>query len=242
MADINIQKKDNKPVWPWVLGVLVVLGLAVWLFSGRSETGAGERLATGGRLNEERAAGTETLAGSDATQGRGMAAPEAEAGAGMGSAALAGPVADYIEYVRESNIRGEMSLDHEFTSNGLSRLGDALNSIVDRHQADININQMRNKFNQKADQIKSNPNSLQHANIISEAFTSAADVISQLQQKHYPNLNSQANEVKQAAQSVKPNEQTLNQKRAVRAFFEKSSNALEAMALNQNNPNESVRR
>jgi hypothetical protein len=242
MADINIQKKDNKPVWPWVLGVLVVLGLAVWLFSGRSETGAGERLATETRPNAERAAGPENLTGSDATQGRGMAAPEAETGAGMGGAALAGPVADYIEYVRESNIRGEMGLDHEFTSNGLSKLGDALNSIVDRHQADMNINQMRNEFNQKADQIRSDPNSLRHANIISEAFTSAAAVISQLQQKHYPNLNGQANEVKQAAQSLNPNEQTLNQQGAVKAFFEKSSNTLEAMALNQSSPNQSTRR
>lgn len=239
MADINIQKKDNKPVWPWVLGVLVVLGLAVWLYSDAPETGAGDRLATQTRIEAERAEGTENnLAGSDA--GRGMS-PEEEAEAGAGSSAMVGPVADFVAFVKENDSRGEMGLDHEYTSNGLRKLGDALNSLVDSHQANMDINQMRNKFNQKADQLQNDPQALKHANIISEAFTSAADVIGRLQQQYYPELSNQASEVRQAAQAIDPQEQTLNQRTKVKSFFDKSSDALEAMVSQKGN-NQSARR
>lgn len=30
MAEIKVEKKDKAPIWPWIIGILVLLGL-IWL-------------------------------------------------------------------------------------------------------------------------------------------------------------------------------------------------------------------
>jgi sensor domain CHASE-containing protein len=33
MAEIPIQKKSKSPIWPWILGILVVVAIVVWFIT-----------------------------------------------------------------------------------------------------------------------------------------------------------------------------------------------------------------
>jgi hypothetical protein len=222
MADINIQKKD-KPVWPWVLGILAVLALVFFLFrnnDGDDRRQAAtttttrdtvDRTATGAGIGAGTAAGTE----------RGTVAREEE---------LPGSVEDFVLYVRETDARQEADLNHDYTADGIRHLARALDDLADH--ANVNgadFNTRKERLKEKADALQRDPHSLQHANIIRDAFTSAADVMESIQREAYPNHNNHVNQVRQAANNINPQQQTLNQKQQIEAFFERSSNALQAM-------------
>lgn len=38
MAEINIRKKSKSPIWPWILGILVIVAIVVWLFARNKNT------------------------------------------------------------------------------------------------------------------------------------------------------------------------------------------------------------
>jgi hypothetical protein len=210
MAEIHVKKKDNKggPVWPWVLGVLLILGLVAWLIIGN----------TGDR-------DTDQVAQAPVTATQPADADRAE------TAAMPAQVAAFINYVDERDAQQEMGLRHEYTANGLRQLESALSELT--NQAGLNQNdfqQHSQRMRQGADQIQQDPQSTQHANIIRDAFTSAADWMQNLQQQSFPDAGNEVNQVQQTARNIDPQELTLEQKGDIESFFEQSSNALQAMA------------
>lgn len=36
MAELHVEKKSRKPIWPWILIILLVVGLLVWWFLDQS--------------------------------------------------------------------------------------------------------------------------------------------------------------------------------------------------------------
>lgn len=112
MAEIKIEKK--KPVWPWILLLLVIVGIIVYFLVFRDEE-------TNTTVIEETPVATETDAmgseGSDAISGN-------------------AEIAAYVDYI-DSN-RNEMGLDHEYTNEAFSKLIAATKAAADETGYDIN--------------------------------------------------------------------------------------------------------
>lgn len=202
MAEIEIQRK-KPPIWPWILGALVLVALLWFLVD-----------QTGQREPDQ-----DTVANITGIE------PAAEP-----TGPMLNEVQQFVTFVRENQPTEEMGLNHEYTSTGIRNLADALNAIAkqtDNHNDQIE--QKHEELLQMADQIQKDPESTQHANVIRDAFTTSADLMEQLQRNLYPHLNDQVAEVRQAAQSVDPGNLTLDQKIDVKQFFERASDAVQAM-------------
>ncbi|WP_224995648.1 hypothetical protein [Cesiribacter sp. SM1] len=213
MAEIRVEKKDNKPIWPWIIGALLLIGL-IWavaeLFDSEEperEVAAVEQPVVEDRtvIEEERVANNQ----------------------------MAAPVSEYITFAEQDEQSPDMGLDHEYTSQGIQKLKAALVALADEHGAgNADIQQKKQDMEQAADKIQQDPTSLQHANTIKDTFTKASNLMASIQQNSFPDASDEVEEVKSAAESIDVNTQTLNQKDAVKEFFNESSEAIQAMAGN----------
>lgn len=206
MAEIEIQRKKT-PIWPWILGALAVLALLWFLVSRTGQPSA----------DQNTTAATTT-------------APRVTAPATDPTAPLLPEVQTFVTFVRDNEPSEDMGLHHEYTSNGIRNLADALNAIA--HRTDNHndrIDTKHQELHQMADRIQKDWKSTQHANIIQDAFATSADMIERVQRNLYPHLENQVAEVREAAQAINPQELTLNQKNEVKQFFERASEAIRAM-------------
>jgi hypothetical protein len=235
MAEIRVDNKEgNKsPIWPWILGALLLIGL-IW---GVSELLSRDDDDTRMTRTEERtdrgvAYDSEADRVNTATTGY-----EAQ-----------GPIGEYLLFVdrndeeadlartnvserpgEQADRSAEMGLEHEYTREGLRKLSAALNALATASPADANIDQQRQTFQQRAEQLGEDPQSLQHANMIRQTFTEAADLMASIKERSYPNSDADVEEVRKAAQDIDVNTQTLNQKDEVREFFRKAGEAIQEM-------------
>ncbi|CAN5918726.1 hypothetical protein BH24BAC1_BH24BAC1_19590 [soil metagenome] len=199
MAEIEIQRKKT-PIWPWILGALVVVAL-LWFLVNRT-----------GQPSPDQATTATTNA------------PRVTAPATDPTAPLLPEVQQFVTFVRDNEPSEDMGLQHEYTSNGIRNLADALNAIAQRtDNHNDRIDTKHQELHQMADQIQKNPTSTQHANVIRDAFTTSADMMERVQRNLYPHLENQVAEVRQAAQSINPQDLTLDQKNEVKRFFERAS-------------------
>ena len=197
MADINIEKKKNKPIWPWILGLLLLAGI-IWAIAGIDSEPEAEVAAVEEPYSEE------------------LVTTEPQSNNLVG----------FVAYVENKEIKEKMGLDHQVTSEALMRLASSLSDISE------NDNQFSNKIEeirQVARQIQQDPQSLQHANHAHKAFSSAAEVMGEIQENRFPDAESEVNEVQEAANKLNNSEPLLNQKEAVNTFFEKAADAIEGM-------------
>lgn len=202
MAEINIEKKKNKrPMWPWIIGLLLLGGI-IWAIA-EIDTGREEIAAVEEPYTEEPIV-TEPQANIIEEE-----TPE-----------------DFVAYVEERAIKDQMGVDHAVTSSALVKLSHAIRDLA---RDDESYSRQINELEQAANQIESNPQSLQHADRLSDAFSQASNLLQQMQQNRFPEMQSEVEEVKQAATEVKGDQPMLNQKREVKTFFEKAADAVEKM-------------
>lgn len=214
MAEINI-KKRKKPVWPWILGALVLMAVFGWLVFSITDT------------DTEAPDYTATTYTPDINLDRN----ETDNIGVDNTISNSGDAAAYVDFVEGMNGREKVGIDHEFTSDGIRRLADALSSLAAKEGLETAIiEQTKDQLYQAANQIQKDPQSEQHANNIREAFTGAADFMQTLQQKSYPNIADQITQVEKAAEAIDAKQLTTNQKEKIKAFFEKSGDVVEEMA------------
>lgn len=135
-----------------------------------------------------------------------------------------GAVSAYIDFINSDKT---MSLDHSYTNGALLRLIDAVSAIA--KQRDYNLSNDLEKVKQHANQITQDPFETTHANSIRKAADILSGNMQNIQKAYYPNLKLQYDEVRAAADSINPDVLTLNQKNAVKLFFEKSADLLKNM-------------
>lgn len=210
MAEIHIEKK-KKPVWPWILGALLLLAGIIWLVVDTDSGNDNNQTATEQTYVQE------------------------EVYTDQQENLSSNAVEEFVTFVQDNNARQEMDLNHDYTAEGIRLLSAALNDVVDKlGTEDVNINQKKDYLNQKAQRIQQDPASTQHADTIRSAFITSAELMADIQSEHFPNLDDQVSNVKETAENIDPNTQTLNQKENVKAFFSSSAQALHDM----NNKNE----
>jgi hypothetical protein len=202
MAEIPVEKKKKGgSIWPWILGIVVV-GLLIWLLADNNVV-----VEDGTAFQEQQ---------QDRTY-----APDYQAQRGDGSAE------EFVQYVEERN--GEISQNHEYTSQGLMYLADALDDLYTRLGPAADRGQTTDQIRDQAQQLRQDPTSEQHANIIRDAFMTAANALQNLQANYFPDLDQQANNVVETAREIEGTELATEQENRINDFFEQAANTVDEM-------------
>lgn len=225
MARIDVQKK-KRSVWPWVMIVLLLAVLGWFFVEGidqKEEISEIEPLTEGEVLMPspyEEETPDLTMDRSEEMQREKLARDQN----------VMNEIDEFANFVEGEEMEFQMGRDHEYTSEGLTRLASALSAIVEQETGDFNLQRSKETLQEKANQLQVEPMSEQHADLTREAFLSAANLINSIQDKHYPSLNQQVADLVNTAEQIDPDEQLLNQREQVKSFFEKSRQTLQAMA------------
>lgn len=193
MAEINIERKPPS-IWPWLLGLAAIVAVIfIWAATGDPE--------------EER---TVAQVSQDTTGTSGTAG---------------GAIDEYAQFARGEAGAGEapqMGREHEYTAEGIRRLGGALESLIDQRPTDDGRARLE-RFQEIANRIQEDPTSAQHANQVRTAFTRATEVLASIDE-------AAAHQLRTTAEAVDPSEPLLEQREDVREFFRQSAEAIERAA------------
>jgi hypothetical protein len=152
--------------------------------------------------------------------------PTITPGAPMGMLA---EVQQFVQFVSEK--RPATGPQHEYTSTGITRLRAALAELASRTELrDQNVEQKLNLLTQRAEMLRSDPTSLKHADQTRQAFIAAAELMATIQQQRHPALSNQVAQVRQTAEAINAEQKLLDQTGKVETFFQRASDALQAMA------------
>jgi hypothetical protein len=212
MAEIDIQKKEGTPVWAWIVGLialLLVVGV-IWAVMGN---------------DDDR---TDTRVGQDTVSAVGDTAARAD------RAQTNGAVAAYLEFSRRpAQVDAEMGREHEYSETGLRRLVAALDQVVRSDTIGQQpLEQRLDRVRERADRITRDPESLEHANWVREAFTEAASIIEDVRDQRATGdaaLDGHVQATRAAAESINPGTPLLEQRDAVHRFFSESAEALDRL-------------
>lgn len=205
MADINIEKKkNNTPIWPWILGALVLIGI-IWAIA---EMGGDDQEREQVAVAEEQYREDDPI----------VREPQSNRMAGTAAAG-------FVSYVNDNDIKDRMGEDHQVTAEALMRLSAALEGLGQNNDA---YSQQIDEIRQSAQAIQTDASSDQHANHVKNAFTSAANVFGQIQNQ-YPDADVKVEDIQEKANEVDANKLLTEQKDEVEGFFEKAADAIEKM-------------
>ena len=197
MAEINVERKRNKkPVWPWIVAVILIVGI-IWLLAG-----------TGGDEDYETVDNTETI------QNQNQPMEDQQTG---------NPVAEFISFVEQG--KGEVGLSHNYTQNGLQHLADALAYLHSQNQT-VNGNQYLTEISNTASEIVNDTDSRQHADKIRSAFVATANFMQSLPESAYPDMKEEANDLMNSAEEIKSGELATDQADEIKGFFSDVADAL----------------
>jgi hypothetical protein len=213
MAEIDIQKKEGTPAWAWIVGLLALLAVVgvIWAVMGN---------------DDDR---TDTRVGQDTVSAVGDTAARVDR-----TAQASGAVASYLEFSRRpAQVDAEVGREHEYSETGLERLVAALDQVVrDETMGQQALEQRLDRIRERADRITRDPESLEHANWMREAFTEAASIIEEVRDQRATGdaaLDGHVQGTRAAAESINPGTPLLEQRDAVQRFFSESAEALDRL-------------
>lgn len=132
-------------------------------------------------------------------------------------------VAEYGDYIDDPN----MGLDHEYANGAILELIAAVEAVARENNVDIqaDIAEARSK----AQMITEDPMKVTHADRIKSSGETIARAMHKIQTEKYPNLEEDYSEVESALSNIEQGQETLNQKEAVKSFFDKADELLTEM-------------
>jgi hypothetical protein len=134
-------------------------------------------------------------------------------------------VASYITFINSD--LNSMGIDHEFTSEALTKLTDAVDAKATEIDFDVQTDIAIAK--QLAEEITKDPMAINHSNKIRSAADALSTSLQNMQQAKYPALSAEATDLKNAASAIEPEKLTLEQREAVKSFFRKAADLLSKM-------------
>ncbi|WP_026709230.1 hypothetical protein [Flavobacterium frigidarium] len=199
MAEIKIEQK--KPIWPWLLVGLVIVGLLVYflVFRDNSE-------------NTEAVAEPDSITNTSESDLLGIKENN-------------NTVAAYVSFVE--NNKEKMSLDHEYTNEALVKLIDATDAMANQVGYDVQADLQ--KARDFAKMITKDSFETTHADNVRKADDMVTNVLQNIQEAKYPELTNEVTALKSASESIKPGVLTLDQKDAVKNYFAKAADLLQKM-------------
>ena len=217
MAEIKIEKK--KPIWPWIVLVLVILAILYFLvFADDDDSDDMDDMNETEQIDEETVWGDEdTTSWETETDTTGWATE----GDTLGSAG----VSAYLNYISDNS---RMGVDHQYTNNALIELMNAIQAKAD--EMNYNVDADMQSVRQDAKAIQDDPTATNHANTIKQAGTKLADILQKMQQEKYPDLSQDVQEVKTAVNNIDCSVETLQQKDQINKFFNEEADVLRKMS------------
>jgi len=132
-------------------------------------------------------------------------------------------VQEYSNYIDNP----EMGIDHEYANGALLELIAATRSVAEKQN--VNIEAELSEAKNKAEKITEDPMKLTHANKIKNSGETITRALQTLQDQKFPDMKEEYTAVEEALGKIQPDEETLNQKEAVKSFFEKAEELLISM-------------
>jgi len=211
MTEIKIKKKS--PIWPWIVGVLILGAIIYFLiFANDSNDDVDD-------IDDATTTNTEQIMENDEME-------ENNSMNDMKDLRDVSEINAYTTYVSNP----DMELDHEFTSTAISKLIAATRETAD--ELDVDIDAHLSAANTLSNEITSDPESFKHANKIKDAADNISRALKTIQTEKFPQFNSQSMEIDKAVSNINVDVLTLEQKDAVKTFFTKSGNLLTSIQNN----------
>lgn len=211
MAEIKIEKK--KPIWPWIILVLVILAILYFLVFANDADEEELEMDDTEQLQEETVWEDEE---SDTT------AWDTTATDTLGDSQN---VSGYLNYISD---KSKMGVDHQYTNNALIRLMNAVQAKA--NEINYNIDADMQSVRQDAQAIQQDPTSTNHAERIKQAGTKLANILEKMQKEKYPDISNDVQEMKTAVNNIKGSVQTLEQKDQINTFFDEAADVLRKMS------------
>lgn len=214
MAEIEIQKKERPPVWPWLLGLLV-LALVIWAVV---DFGTEDELPLAD-VETEVIPGVVPLPQED---GQGQLPQEVQQ---FASECMTAPAQDQTDMGRQ----------HEYTANCMQQLASGIEAVLERDQRqDEGVTRNLDALRTSVQQLQSSDASAtQHANLTRAAAMRALDTIENARTLWYAartDVDSAISEARTAAESITADTPLLEQRDEVHRFFREAGEALQAIA------------
>lgn len=205
MADIDIKRKRSG-LWPLILGLaLVVLAVMAWATLGRDTA-----------VTHDMPPVTDTTAATSAGD-------DADARSGLEA---------YQAFVQSTTLTPGRS--HEYTASGIRQFAAALREITETHRlGDTALAGELDALEQKADRLEADPHSTRHAELVKDAFVSAADAAARVQKAGNADaaeLQKSIDGLQELARDVDAGAPLLEQEQLVRDFFRESGEVLQQLA------------
>ncbi len=215
MAEIKIEKK--KPVWPWILLGLVILGVILYFLLSDNNTDTMddrddmEEVDTTYQTTQVREGDTATW-------------PE-DTNRTPSATADNQSVDTYLSHVGNTS---RMGMEHEYTNNALLHLINAVDYKA--QEQNVNIQTDLTEIRNDARAITQNPQATDHANHIRNAATKLTNAMEKIQEKKFPNLSQDITDVRDAAQNIDTSVLTLEQRDKINSFFNEAADVLRKMS------------
>lgn len=204
MTEIKIEKK--KPIWPWIVGLLILAALIYFLFF----------------MNKD----SDNVTERDNTTTEQVMEDNNDRMENTADLSNVAEIDAYTKYISDS----KMGVDHEYTHGAINKLVAATRATANALNVDVDAD--LKEANAKADEITKDPTKLNHADKIKTSAENISRALETIQTEKFPQLQSQYTEVETAVSNIDPNTQTLEQKDAVNAFFNKADNLLTSIKNN----------
>ncbi len=216
MAEIKIEKK--KPVWPWILLGLIILGVILYFILADNGTEDMDDM-------DDDIERVDTTYQTTQTGDRGTSDWPDDTNRTPSATANNESVNTYLSHVGNTS---RMGIEHEYTNNALLHLINAVDYKAQEQNVNIqtDISEIRND----ARAITQNPQATNHANHIRNAATKIANAMEKIQKEKFPNISQDITEVRNAAQDIETSTPTLEQKDKINTFFNEAADALRKMS------------
>lgn len=238
MTEIKIEKR--KPIWPWVLAGLVVVALVgYFIFTGDDNT-RNDRQESAYGIESDNDNETRNQYGED-NDNRGMAIIDGnEDGADIDNRNRTGneqngqrnqAVASYIDFV--NNRVENRDLDHQTISQAFKHLTDATDAKASEvgHSTTSELQNVK----QTIEQITNDPFETTHADKIRKTADVLSNELMKIQEAKYPDLKNEASKVRDASNSIEPEELAFDQSDEIKDFLTESAALLEEMDVEEEN-------
>lgn len=224
MAEINVKKKNNSPNWPWILLVLLAVGVVGWLLIDNGDNNQDMAyIQESEEIRDDFTTEQDNVEFNNGQTGTDLRDQEFDQN-NMEPTQNNAQANSFVSYVQENN--ENIGREPEYSSRALTELANALATLSEGTNLE-NDSDLQN-LRQQADQLQNNP-SEESSNIMSDAFTSAANVIEKVQNEQYPDLEEEANQVTEAAQAIQ-SDMSTDQEEKIKSFFNESANTIDAMS------------
>lgn len=141
---------------------------------------------------------------------------------------------NYIYYISSlDQLNADMGVHHEYSSIALKALANSLVALS-REQGmtgDVAIESSTQFIREQANAITEDWKSTKHADMIRAAAMTASEVIDEIQDANFPNMEDEVAELTEMAKAIDAETLTLDQKSAVKRFYRKAADVLGQMRI-----------